>query len=282
MKNHDYDILVIGGGHAGTEAAAAAARLGARTLLITMSLEAIGRMSCNPAIGGIGKGQIVREIDALGGIMGRITDRSGIQFRLLNKRKGPAVWSPRAQCDRLLYAQAARQELESVDRLFMRADMVTDILVSAGRITGVRTQLGRVVSARAVILTSGTFMNGIIHIGDQQFGGGRMGERASTGVTASLHELGFESDRLKTGTPPRIDGRTIDYDKVAEQVGDSVASPFSYMTDELPEKQRSCWLTYTNSDVHDMLRTGFDQSPMFEGRIRGRGPRRKRSRRRPG
>lgn len=273
MKYYDYDILVIGGGHAGTEAAAAAARLGARTLLITMNLEAIGRMSCNPAIGGIGKGQIAREIDALGGIMGRITDFSGIQFRMLNKRKGPAVWSPRAQCDRQLYAQAARQELESIDNLFMRADMVTDILVSGGRVTGVKTRLGQGYSARAVILTSGTFMNGIIHIGEKKFGGGRMGERASTGITASLQKLGFESARLKTGTPPRIDGRTIDYYKVEEQPGDREASPFSYMSDALPEQQRSCWLTYTNLAVHDMLRTGFDRSPMFEGRIQGRGPR---------
>jgi len=273
MKYYDYDILVIGGGHAGTEAAAAAARLGARTLLITMDLEAIGRMSCNPAIGGIGKGQIAREIDALGGIMGRITDLSGLQFRMLNKRKGPAVWSPRAQCDRQLYAQAARQELESIDGLFMRADMVTDIVVSRGNVSGVKTRLGQEYSARAIILTSGTFMNGIIHIGDRQFGGGRMGERASTGITASLQKLGFDSARLKTGTPPRIDGRTIDYDKIEEQPGDSEPSPFSFMTDSLPEKQRSCWLTYTNQAVHDMLRTGFGRSPMFEGRIQGRGPR---------
>lgn len=268
-----YDIIVVGGGHAGSEAAAAAARLGARTLLITMNLEAIGRMSCNPAIGGIGKGQIVREIDALGGIMGRITDHSGIQFRMLNKRKGPAVWSPRAQCDRQLYAQGVRHELESIDQLYMRADMVTDILVTGGTVHGVRTQLGREYSAGAVVLTNGTFMNGTIHIGENQFGGGRMGEKASVGVTASLHERGFESGRLKTGTPPRIDGRTIDYDKIGEQPGDAEPGPFSFMTDALPGKQRSCWLTYTNDQVHDVLRTGFDRSPMFEGRIRGQGPR---------
>jgi len=268
-----YDIIVVGGGHAGSEAAAAAARLGARTLLITMNLEAIGKMSCNPAIGGIGKGQIAREIDALGGIMGRITDQSGIQFRMLNKRKGPAVWSPRAQCDRQLYAAGVRRELESIDQLYLRADMVTDILVTGGNVHGVRTQLGREYSARAVILTSGTFMNGTIHIGEKQFGGGRMGERASSGITASLLELGFECGRLKTGTPPRIDGRTIDYDKIEEQPGDAEPSPFSFMTDALPENQRSCWITYTNEQVHDVLRTGFDRSPMFEGRIKGQGPR---------
>ncbi len=268
-----YDIIVVGGGHAGAEAAAASARLGANTLLITMSLEAIGRMSCNPAIGGIGKGQIAREIDALGGLMGRATDYSGIQFRMLNTRKGPAVWSPRAQCDRLLYAGAIRQELESIPKLSMRADMVTDIIVEGGKITGVHTRLGRKLSARAVVLTNGTFMNGTIHVGELQFGGGRMGEAPSTGLTATLLNLGFESGRLKTGTPPRIDGRSINYDLIEEQPGDPDASPFSFMTDKLPENQRSCWLTYTNPEVHDVLRTGFDRSPMFAGRIKGQGPR---------
>ena len=270
---YEYDILIVGGGHAGVEAAAAAARMGARTLLLTMSLEAIGRMSCNPAIGGIGKGQIVREIDALGGLMGLTTDKAGIQFRMLNKRKGPAVWSPRAQCDRTIYAATIREELEGIDNLFLRSDMVTDLIVSDGRVRGVVTQLDREILARAVILTSGTFMNGVIHIGEKQFGGGRMGERAAKGLTASLHSLGFESGRLKTGTPPRIDGRTIDYTRVEEQPGDSPPTPFSFMTDALPEEQRCCWLTYTNPEVHDILRTGFERSPMFVGRIKGRGPR---------
>jgi tRNA uridine 5-carboxymethylaminomethyl modification enzyme len=268
-----YDVIVVGGGHAGSEAAAAAAHMGARTLLITMNLDAIGKMSCNPAIGGIGKGQIAREIDALGGLMGRVTDRAGLQFRMLNRRKGPAVWSPRAQCDRMLYAAAVREALEAVPNLFMRADMVTEVLVEGGQVTGVRTQLGQAFRARAVILTSGTFMNGVIHIGERQYGGGRMGERASTGLTACLERLGFESGRLKTGTPPRIDGRTIDYAALEEQPGDPDATPFSFMTDRLPSEQRSCWLTYTNPGVHEVLRTGFDRSPMFVGRIRGRGPR---------
>jgi len=268
-----YDIIVVGGGHAGAEAAAAAARMGARTLLITMNLEAIGKMSCNPAIGGIGKGQIVREIDAIGGLMGRVTDEAGLQFRMLNRRKGPAVWSPRAQCDRMHYAATVRRELEAIPCLFMRADMVTEVLVEHDGITGVRTQLGRTLHARAVILTSGTFMNGVIHIGERQYGGGRMGERASTGLTACLEDLGFESDRLKTGTPPRIDGRTIDYARLEEQPGDPDPTAFSFMTDALTGEERSCWLTYTNPDVHETLRTGFDRSPMFIGRIQGRGPR---------
>jgi tRNA uridine 5-carboxymethylaminomethyl modification enzyme len=273
MNYFEYDVIVVGGGHAGSEAAAAAARMGARTLLITMNLDAIGKMSCNPAIGGIGKGHIVREIDAMGGIMGRVTDRAGIQFRMLNQRKGPAVWGPRAQCDRMDYAAAVREELESVPNVFMRSDMTADVLVEDGEVTGVVTQLGQTFKARCVILTSGTFMNGLIHIGERNYGGGRMGERASTGLTGCLHRLGFESGRLKTGTPPRVDGRTLDYGVLQEQPGDPEASPFSYMTDALTDEQISCWLTYTSPETHEMLRTGFDRSPMFAGRIQGRGPR---------
>jgi tRNA uridine 5-carboxymethylaminomethyl modification enzyme len=273
MDYFRYDVIVVGGGHAGTEAAAAAARMGARTLLITMNLQMIGQMSCNPAIGGIGKGQITREIDALGGLMGQATDRAGLQFRMLNQRKGPAVWSPRAQCDRMLYAATVREMLENQPTLFMRADTVVEVQVQDGRVTGVTTQLGQSFAAPCVVLTSGTFMNGLIHVGTRRFGGGRMGEKASTGLTACLERLGFESGRLKTGTPPRVDGRSIDYTCLEEQPGDPDASPFSFMTDRLPSEQRSCWLTYTNLAVHEVLRTGFDESPMFTGRIQGRGPR---------
>lgn len=273
MSDSHFDIIVVGGGHAGSEAAAAAARMGAKTLLITMSLEAIGRMSCNPAIGGIGKGQIAREIDALGGLMGHATDESGLQFRMLNRSKGPAVWSPRAQCDRFMYAAAVRRMLEAEPNLYMRSDMVVDLETKGDRISGVVTQLGQRISAGAVILTSGTFMNGQIHIGDMSYGGGRMGEGASRGLTGALNNLGFESGRLKTGTPPRLDGRTINYDLLEEQKGDSDPAPFSYMTDRLPSKQLSCWITFTDESVHDVLRTGFDRSPMFVGRIQGTGPR---------
>ncbi|MFK7846179.1 MAG: tRNA uridine-5-carboxymethylaminomethyl(34) synthesis enzyme MnmG [Rhodothermales bacterium] len=269
----EYDVIVVGGGHAGAEASATAARMGARTLLITMNLQAIGQMSCNPAIGGIGKGQLVREIDALGGLMGRVTDATGIQFRMLNQRKGPAVWSPRAQNDRMRYAEAVRDDLESIPNLFMRMDMGTEVIVEDGEVVGVRTQSDQVFKSRCVILTNGTFMNGTIHIGKRQYGGGRAGERASTGLTACLHKLGFESGRLKTGTPPRIDGRSVDFSKLKEQPGDPKASPFSFMTDALPEDQVSCWLTETTPAVHDILREGFADSPMYQGRIQGRGPR---------
>ena len=271
--NRGYDVIVVGAGHAGTEAATAAARMGASTLLVTMSLDAIGRMSCNPAIGGIGKGHIVREIDALGGIMGRVTDRAGIHFRMLNRRKGPAVWGPRAQCDRIDYAVAIRESVEAVDGLFLRADQVTEVLVRNGVVTGVRCQLAGEIPGRCVILTSGTFMNGVIHVGMYKFGGGRMGERASTGLTGCLHALGFESGRLKTGTPPRIDGRTINYARLVEQHGDEEPRPFSYMTESLATNQLSCWLTHTSPAVHAVLREGFAESPMFSGRIQGTGPR---------
>ena len=273
QSSDTYDVIVVGGGHAGSEAAAAAARMGSRTLLISMSLEALGRMSCNPAIGGIGKGQIAREIDALGGLMGLATDVSGIQFRMLNRSKGPAVWSPRAQCDRQMYADHIRFLLEQEPNLYMRADMAVDLLTEGNVVKGVITQWGQHLFAKAVILTSGTFMNGQIHIGEKTYGGGRMGEGPSVGLTGALHKLGFESGRLKTGTPPRLDGRTIDFTNLEEQMGDENPTPFSYMTDKLPEKQRSCWLTYTSQAVHDILRTGFDRSPMFVGRIQGTGPR---------
>jgi tRNA uridine 5-carboxymethylaminomethyl modification enzyme len=273
VKDVTYDVVVVGGGHAGAEAAHAAARMGAATLLISMNLDVVGKMSCNPAIGGIGKGQIAREIDALGGLMGLVTDRTGIQFRMLNRRKGPAMWSPRAQCDRMAYASAVREALDETANLFMRSDMVTDLVVEDGVVRGVRTQLGAEILAGSVVLTNGTFLNGVVHIGEKQFGGGRIGERAATGLTGALHRLGFESGRLKTGTPPRLDGRSIHYDSMEEQKGEIHASPFSYMSDVVPESQISCHLVYTNPRVHEVLREGFDQSPMFTGRIEGKGPR---------
>lgn len=272
-----YDVIVVGAGHAGSEAAAAAANMGAKTLLITMNLDAIAKMSCNPAMGGVAKGQLVREIDALGGLSGIVADKSGVQFRMLNKSKGPAMWSPRCQSDRALYSKTMREQLESIPNLYFRQDNVVEILTDDdGKVvTGVVTQTGQSFESKSVVLTSGTFLNGLIHIGESQYGGGRSGERASVGVSGSLEKLGFEVGRLKTGTPPRIDGRSIDYSQLEIQYGDEDPSPFSFMTDELPDKddQLTCWIGYTNTDVHEMLKTGFDRSPMFNGRIKSVGPR---------
>ena len=272
----EYNTIVVGAGHAGSEAAAAASRMGNRTLLITMNLHAIAQMSCNPAMGGVAKGQILREIDALGGVSGIVTDKASVQFRMLNRSKGPAMWSPRAQCDRMLYSLTMRKELESIDNLAFRQDSVVAILVNDSKeVIGVKTQTGQLIYSDTVILTSGTFLNGLIHIGDTNFGGGRSGERASIGITACLEHLGFESGRLKTGTPPRVDGRTVDLDKLEIQYGDENPQSFSYMTESLPtaNKQLTCWIGYTTPEVHNVLRSGFDRSPMFNGRIKSIGPR---------
>ncbi len=269
----EYDVIVVGAGHAGCEAAAAAANLGSRTLLITMNMQTIAQMSCNPAMGGIAKGQIVREIDALGGYSGIVTDLSTIQFRMLNRSKGPAMWSPRAQNDRMLFHLKWREMLENTDRLDFYQDMVNGLLIKDGRCTGVITGLGHEIRAKAVVLTNGTFLNGIVHIGEKNFGGGRMAEKAATGITEQLVSLGFQSDRLKTGTPPRIDGRSLDYSKMEEQPGDDEVVGFSFTDTPRIKEQRSCWITYTNQAVHDILKTGFDRSPMFAGRIDGVGPR---------
>jgi tRNA uridine 5-carboxymethylaminomethyl modification enzyme len=268
-----YDIIVVGAGHSGSEAAAAAANLGSKVLLITMNMNTIAQMSCNPAMGGIAKGQIVREIDALGGYSGLITDKTMIQFRMLNKSKGPAMWSPRAQSDRVLFSNEWRRMLEQTPNLDFWQDMVTGLIVKDNRIQGVRTAMGQEIFAHAVILTNGTFLNGKIHIGKKQFGGGRIGDPASRGLTEELVDLGFESDRLKTGTPVRVDGRTIDFSKMEEQKGDEIPGNFSYLNKHKLEKQRSCWITYTSPVVHDVLKLGFDDSPMFQGRIEGTGPR---------
>jgi tRNA uridine 5-carboxymethylaminomethyl modification enzyme len=269
----EYDIIVVGAGHAGCEAAAAAANLGSRVLLVTMNMQTIAQMSCNPAMGGIAKGQIVREIDAMGGYSGIVTDLSMIQFRMLNRSKGPAMWSPRAQNDRMLFAAKWRELLEKTPNVDFYQDMVKGLLIKDGRACGVMTGLGHEIRARAVVLTNGTFLNGIIHIGEKNFGGGRVAEKAATGITEQLVSLGFESDRLKTGTPPRVDGRSLDYTKMEEQPGDEEITGFSFTDIPKPNKQRSCWITYTNQQVHDILKTGFDRSPMFSGRIDGIGPR---------
>ncbi len=273
MEN-SYDIIVVGAGHAGNEAASAAANLGARTLLITMDMNKIGQMSCNPAMGGIAKGQIIREIDALGGYSGIVSDRSAIQFRMLNKSKGPAMWSPRTQNDRMRFAEEWRNMLEATPLVDFWQDMVSSVIIENNQITGVVTGMGVTFHCRSVIITSGTFLNGVIHIGEKQFGGGRMGEKRAEGLTEQLNELGLRSGRMKTGTPPRIDGRSLNYGKMEEQLGDAVPSKFSYLPSSKPlTQQRSCWITYTNSTVHDILATGFEQSPMFAGRIQGVGPR---------
>jgi tRNA uridine 5-carboxymethylaminomethyl modification enzyme len=268
-----YDVIVVGAGHAGCEAAASAANLGSRTLLITMNMQTIAQMSCNPAMGGIAKGQIVREIDALGGYSGIVTDETLIQFRMLNKSKGPAMWSPRAQSDRMLFSNRWREMLEQTPNLDFYQDMVKGLLVKDGRVMGVRSGLGHEIHSKAVVLTNGTFLNGIVHIGEKNFGGGRISEKSATGITEQLVSLGFESDRLKTGTPPRVDGRSLDYSKMEEQPGDDEVVGFSYLPTNKPKSQRSCWITYTNQKVHDILKTGFDRSPMFAGRIDGVGPR---------
>lgn len=270
---NSYDIVVVGAGHAGNEAALSAARLGARTLLITMDMNKIGQMSCNPAMGGIAKGQIVREIDALGGGSGIVSDLSAIQFRMLNRSKGPAMWSPRTQNDRMRFAEEWRLLLEQTPLVDFWQDMVSEVLFTDGKISGVRTGMGIEFNCRAVIVTSGTFLNGVIHIGEKQFGGGRIGEKRAEGLTEQLNSFGLRSGRMKTGTPPRIDGRSLDYSKMTEQPGDENPSKFSYSKTKPLSLQRSCWMTYTNQTVHDILATGFEQSPMFNGRIQGVGPR---------
>jgi tRNA uridine 5-carboxymethylaminomethyl modification enzyme len=269
----EYDVIVVGAGHAGCEAAAASANLGSKTLLITMNMQNMAQMSCNPAMGGIAKGQIVREIDALGGYSGIVSDLSMIQFRMLNKSKGPAMWSPRTQNDRMLFSHTWRTLLEKTPNLDFYQDSVVGLLKEGNLIRGVKTARGHSINARSVVLTNGTFLNGIIHIGEKQSKGGRIAESSSYGITEQLVEWGFESSRLKTGTPPRIDGRSIDYSKMQEQKGDGEVTGFSFLYTQKPENQRSCWITYTNPEVHEILKSGFSESPMFQGRIKGTGPR---------
>ncbi|RED48970.1 tRNA uridine-5-carboxymethylaminomethyl(34) synthesis enzyme MnmG [Seonamhaeicola aphaedonensis] len=274
MFNDVYDVIVVGAGHAGSEAAAAAANMGSKTLLVTMNLQNIAQMSCNPAMGGIAKGQIVREIDALGGYSGIVSDTSAIQFKMLNKSKGPAMWSPRVQSDRMRFAEDWRLLLEQTKNLDFYQEMVSGLLIEGDKVIGIKTSLGVEIKSKAVVLTNGTFLNGLIHIGDKNFGGGRAGEKAATGITEQLVDLGFDSGRMKTGTPPRVDGRSLDYSKMTEQPGDNNPEKFSYLDITKPlQKQRSCYMTYTSPEVHELLREGFDRSPMFNGRIKSLGPR---------
>ncbi|WP_434980466.1 tRNA uridine-5-carboxymethylaminomethyl(34) synthesis enzyme MnmG [Daejeonia sp. YH14] len=273
MISEIYDVIVVGGGHAGCEAAAAAANMGSKTLLVTMNMQTIGQMSCNPAMGGIAKGQIVREIDALGGYSGIVADKSAIQFKMLNLSKGPAMWSPRTQNDRMLFAEEWRLALENTPNLDFFQDMVKNIIVDKNRVTGVITSLGIEIKAKSVILTNGTFLNGLIHVGDKQLGGGRMGEPRAFGITEQLVSIGFDAGRMKTGTPPRVDGRSLDYSKMEEQKGDENPQKFSYLDIPKLTEQRSCHITYTNDTVHEILRSGFDRSPMFNGTIKSIGPR---------
>lgn len=273
MFDKEYDVIVVGAGHAGAEAAAAAANLGSKTLLVTMNLQTIGQMSCNPAMGGIAKGQIVREIDALGGYSGIVSDKSAIQFKMLNKSKGPAMWSPRTQNDRMRFAEEWRMALENTPNVDFYQEMVSGLLIEGESVVGVKTSLGLEIRSRAVVLTNGTFLNGLIHIGDKQFGGGRSGEKASTGITEQLVSLGFDSGRMKTGTPPRVDGRSLDYSKMIVQPGDIIPEKFSYTPTTPLKVQRDCYMTHTSQLVHDLLKEGFDRSPMFNGRIKSLGPR---------
>lgn len=269
----EYDVIVVGAGHAGCEAAAAAANMGSKVLLVTMNMQTIGQMSCNPAMGGVAKGQIVREIDALGGYSGIVSDKSMIQFRMLNRSKGPAMWSPRTQNDRARFAEEWRLALEATPNVDFWQEMVSGLIVNDNRVVGVRTSLGLEIKCKSVVLTNGTFLNGKIHIGEKNFGGGRTAEKAATGITEQLISLGFESGRMKTGTPPRVDGRSLNYAAMSEQPGDENPGKFSFSDTKPLAKQQSCWITYTNEEVHSILETGFDKSPMFQGRIQGLGPR---------